>query len=403
VMNVTDLDDRTIQGAENTGLTLKDYTEHYYEAFLEDLETLRIKRAAQYPKASEHVEDMIAMTEKLLEKGYAYEKFRSIYFDISRLKDYGKLSKIDLDKIKIGKTVDLDQYEKENPRDFTLLKRSTLAELKKGVFFQTKWGNLRPGWHIECSAMAMKHLGAVYDIHTSGVDLIFPHHENAVAVSQALTGRPPANYWLHNELVLINGKKRRIPSGEDAATFRDLLVKGYSGRVVRYWLLGRHYRKPIVFSLPRLDAAKKTLAHMDSLVRKLHAVKEGASNTDIDQICYDLRQSFTEAMDDDLNISAALSAIFKTATRINAVIDKKGISRSDAAKVLQALERVDSVLGIFDLKPASIEESAEALINKREDARRAKDWHTADQIREELRLKGIEVIDTKSGPVVKNI
>ncbi len=401
IVNVTDLDDRTIQGAEKEGSSLKDFTERYFEAFLEDLDELRIKRATHYPKASDHVQDMIEMTEKLVEKGYAYEKFRSIYFDISRLKDYGKLSRIDLDKIKLGKTVDLDQYEKDNPRDFTLLKRSTLAELKKGLFFQTKWGNLRPGWHIECSAMAMKHLGSVYDIHTSGVDLIFPHHENAVAVSQALTGRPPANYWLHNELVLINGGKCRVASGEGAPNFRDLLAMGYSGREIRYWLLGRHYRKPITYSLSRLDAARKTISHLDTLVEKLHSTRGKSDNPDIDQILFDLRQGFTDAMNDNLDISAALSALFHTAASLNELIDGKGISLNDSEKVLKGLERVDSVFGILILSRPALGSDIEALLKERNESRKGKDWERADRIREELKAKGVEIIDTKNGPVIK--
>jgi cysteinyl-tRNA synthetase len=203
IMNVTDLDDRTIEGAEKAGKSLKDFTEEYYQEFLTDLDTLNVKRASEYPRPSQHVDDMIQLTQKLMEKGYAYEKLRSIYFDISRSEDYGKLSRIDLDKIRVGKTVDLEQYEKENPRDFTLLKRSTLSELKKGVFYKTAWGNVRPSWHLECPTMAMKILGGTYDIHMSGADLIFPHHENAIAISEAVTGKPLANYWLHNELVTM--------------------------------------------------------------------------------------------------------------------------------------------------------------------------------------------------------
>jgi len=403
IVNVTDLDDRTIQGSEKEGSSLKDFTERYFRAFMEDLDKLRIKRATLYPRASDHVQEMIEMTAKLVDKGYAYEKFRSIYFDISRLKDYGKLSKLNLEKIKLGKTVDLDQYEKDNPRDFTLLKRSTLAELKKGLFFQTKWGNLRPGWHIECSAMAMKHLGAVYDIHTSGVDLIFPHHENAVAVSQALTGRPPANYWLHNEQVLINGGRRRVASGEGAPNFRDLLAMGYGGREIRYWLLGRHYRKPITYSTSRLDAARKTVSNLDTLVKKLHSARGRNDNPEIDQILFDLRQGFIEAMDDDLDISAALSALFRTAARLNEIIDGKGMSASDSEKVLQSLERVDSVLGILVLSKPSQAHDIEALLKERENARNNKDWQKADSIREELKQRGVEIIDTKNGPVTKDL
>jgi len=193
IMNVTDLDDRTIEGAEMAGMPLKKFTDKYYQSFLEDIDEVNIKRATAYPRSSEHIDDMIELTKKLLERGYAYEKFRSVYFDISRFKDYGRLSGIDLEKIKLGKTVDLDEYEKENPRDFTLLKRSTLSELKRGIYFKTQWGNVRPGWHLQCSAMAFKYLGSTYDIHTGGVNLTFPHHENTIAINQALSNTLPAN------------------------------------------------------------------------------------------------------------------------------------------------------------------------------------------------------------------
>jgi len=251
--------------------------------------------------------------------------------------------------------------------------------------------------------MAMKHLGAVYDIHTSGVDLIFPHHENAVAVSQALTGRPPANYWLHNEQVLINGGRRRVASGEGAPNFRDLLAMGYGGREIRYWLLGRHYRKPITYSTSRLDAARKTVSNLDTLIKKLHAARGRNDNPEIDQILFDLRQGFIEAMDDDLDISAALSALFRTAARLNEIIGGKGMSASDSEKVLQSLERVDSVLGILVLSKPSQAHDIEALLKERENARNNKDWQKADSIREELKQRGVEIIDTKNGPVTKDL
>jgi cysteinyl-tRNA synthetase len=399
IMNVTDLDDRTIEGSGKAGVSLKDYTGKYYQAFLEDLEQLNIKRATEYPKASEHVDDMIKLTQKLMEKGYAYEKFRSVYFDISRFKDYGRLSRIDLDKIRLGKTVDLDQYEKENPRDFVLLKRSTLNELKNGIFYQTRWGNVRPGWHIECSAMAMKYLAPTYDIHTSGVDLIFPHHENAIAINQALTDKNPANYWVHNELVMINGKKPSRFSEEDTLFLRDILNRGYSGREVRYWIISHHYRKLIYFSWSKLETARNTIAHLDHFVRKLHFCQTGPGNPEMDQIVYDLRQRFTESMDDDFNVSAALAALFQFVHRINKIADRNGLSTDDKEKVLKVLERINSVLGVMDLAAPVVGEEVEALIEKREQARKNKDWESADRLRQELKEMGIEIIDSKEGPV----
>ena len=399
IMNVTDLDDRTIEGAEKAGKSLKDFTEHYYQEFLKDLDALNVKRASEYPRPSEHVEDMIQLTQKLMEKGYAYEKLRSIYFDISRSEDYGKLSKIDLNKIRLGKTVDLEQYEKENPRDFTLLKRSTLSELKKGVFYKTAWGNTRPSWHLECPTMAMKILGGTYDIHMSGADLIFPHHENAIAISEAVTGKPLANYWLHNELVMINGKKASRASNNDGLTIRQIRERGYTGRDIRYWLISRHYRKPISFSWSKLDTAKNTVAHLDTFVKKLQICPAGDPHSDMDQLVYDLRHKFMESMDDDFSVAPALAALFEFSREINRIMDWQGLSPGDKQKVEDVLKGIDAVLGVMDLELPKPEEQVQDLIEKREAARRDKDWERADRIRQELRERGIELIDTRDGTV----
>ena len=395
IMNVTDLDDRTIEGAQRAGVSLKEFTDMFYNSFMKDLDSLNIIRATQYPRPSEHVDDMIELAQTLLEKGYAYEKLRSIYFDISRFKDYGKLSKIDLNKIRIGKTVDLDQYEKENPKDFTLLKRSTLNELKSGLFFKTKWGNIRPGWHLECAAIALKTLGPTHDIHTSGVSLVFPHHENAIAISQAATGKPLANYWLHNEPVMFNGPN---PSDDVKLTLRDLLTEGFKGREIRYWLLSRHYRKPIFFSHTKLAAVRNTIAHLDKFVQKIYFAKSTSEDSELDQTIYALKQDFVTAMDDDFNVAAALAALFQFTRDINLRMDQRGLSTSDREKILAALARINSVLGIMNLDPPDSDAEVAKLIEKRELARSQKDWGTADHLRKEMEAIGIEVIDTPSGP-----
>ncbi len=395
IMNVTDLDDRTIEGAQQAGVSLKEFTDMFYNSFMTDLDSLNIVRASQYPRPSEHVDEMIALTQTLLEKGYAYEKLRSIYFDISRFKDYGKLSKIDLDKIRIGKTVDLDQYEKENPKDFTLLKRSTLSELKSGDFFKTKWGNIRPGWHLECAAIALKTLGDTHDIHTSGVALAFPHHENAIAISQAATDKPLANYWLHNEPVMFNGSNAR---DDVNLTLRALLEAGFTGREVRYWLLSRHYRKPIFFSHAKLTAVRNTIRHLDKFAQKIYFAKSASLNPDFDQAIYALKQGFVDAMDDDFNVAAGLAALFRFTRDINQRMDRRGLSDSDREKILEALKRVDSVLGIMNLDPPRGDPEVQSLIEKRESARARKDWSSADGLRKEIEEMGFEVIDTPEGP-----
>jgi len=399
IMNVTDLDDRTIEGAEEAGLPLNEFTEGFYQEFMKDLDSLNIKRANEYPRATQHVDGMIEATQRLIEKGYAYEKFRSIYFDISRFRDYGKLSKIDFDKIKVGKTVDLESYEKENPRDFTLLKRSTLKELKNGIYYQTKWGNVRPSWHLECPVMSMKYLGDTYDIHTSGVDLIFPHHENTIAITQALTGKRTANYWLHNELITINGKEN-APIKDNDYSIRTIIEKGYTGREIRYWLISRHYRKPVSFSYKQLDMAERTLSNMDKFITKLLYAQEGQPLAEIDQLVYDLKNNFIAFMDDDLNVAPALATLFRFTSRINTIIDRNGISNADRDKILECLKGINSVLGFMDFSLCKPDEKIEGLIEVREKARKAKEWDKADLIRRELNDKmGIELIDTLGGTI----
>lgn len=401
IINITDLDDKTIQGAEAAGEEVKTFTGKYYKDFLKDMDALNIKRATNYPLASQHVEEMIGITQKLLEKGFAYERLRSVYFDISRFKDYGKLSRVDLNKIRVGKTVDLDSYEKENPRDFTLLKRSTLNELKRGIFFSTKWGNVRPGWHIECAAMAVKYLGETFDIHTGSMDLIFPHHENEIAISEALTGRPFANYWVHNEMVKEN-KSPEIPV-EKAITLREVLNKGYTGREVRYWFINMHYRKAIDFSWSKLTIAKNTVSRLDRFVHKLRSCQKGPVNTGIDQLIYDLRHKFIAEMDDDLNIAPALAALFEFIHKINRIIDSQGLDPSDRDKIQDILFKLNSVLMVMDLTGAESSKQIEELIEKRSYARQKKDWAKADKIRDELRELGVEAIDTRDGTTWRKI
>jgi cysteinyl-tRNA synthetase len=400
VLNVTDLDDRTIQGAEKAGESLKDFTEKFYQEFMKDLDALRIQRAAHYPKASEHVGEMIDLTRRLLEKGYGYEKFRSVYFDISRFKEYGRLSRVDLNKMQLGKTVDLEQYEKENPRDFTLLKRSTLGELKKGICYQTKWGNIRPSWHLECPAMAMKHLGETYDIHTSGVDLIFPHHENAIAISQAVTGTGPCRYWLHNEMVMVNGKKPSKGEEDPTIALRSILGKGYLGREVRFWMISHHYRRAIDLSFERLDMARRTLFHLDKFTAKLRVCRSGDQASEVDQAVYDLRKRFTAALDDDLGVPNALAALFDFIHEMNRIMDRRGLAPSDKEKVVEVLKGIDSVLGVMEWEPAR-DPAVEEMLRKREEARKSQDWAAADRIRAELKSSGVDVVDTRDGTLWK--
>ena len=394
IMNITDLDDKTINGSEKAGLELSEFTGKHIELFMKDLDLLRIKPADSYPRASEHVEDMVTVAGKLVKKGYAYEKLRSLYFDISRFADYGKLSGIDINKIKVGATVDLDEYEKDNPRDFTLLKRAKLSELKRGIYTATDWGNVRPSWHIQCGAISMKYLGETFDIHTSSRELVFPHHENEIAISKALTGKPLAKFWMHCERVLVDGKK--VDETKDRLSISDLVNMGYTGREIRYWLISNHYRKPVIFSAERLEDARHSLRRLDTSVRSLSDVREGEPYPELDQLLYDIKSGFTGAMDDDLNISAALSSIFGIVRQVNVLVLNKRIDADGASKIIEAFRYIDSVLNIFDFSGRTFDPEVGRLLKEREKARREKGWALADSLREKLESMGVKVRDHKS-------
>ncbi|WP_419661717.1 CysS: cysteinyl-tRNA synthetase [Desulfosarcina variabilis str. Montpellier] len=393
VMNITDLDDKTITGSEAAGMSIEDFTGMHIEAFHKDLATLGIQPANHYPKASEHVDDMVSLAERLVKKGYAYEKLRSIYFDISRFKDYGRLSGVDLNKIRVGATVDLEEYEKENPRDFTLLKRTRLSELKRGIYTKTEWGSMRPSWHLQCAAMSMRYLGDYYDIHCAGRELVFPHHENEIAIAGALGGTSLAKYWVHCDRVLVDGKK--VDDKGDGLTVQALLDMGLTGREIRYWLLSVNYRKPVIFSKGRVERVRKTLDRLDACVHALKSVRGGAPYADLDQLCYDIKNGFTTAMDDDLNISAALASLFTVIKRINTLIVNGDIDGAGAKKVLETLSRLNTVVNIFDFEDQTQDPAVQQLMDERDRARQEKNWALADQLRDQLKAMGVVVRDEK--------
>ena len=397
-MNFTDLDDNTIAGAEKAGLPLDEFTNQFIFAFRDAIKTLGINDFSGYPRASEHVGDMIEITHELIHKGYAYEKHGSIYFDISKFKNYGRMSGIDLSKIQLGHTVDLDNYEKDNPRDFTLLKRSTLAELKKGVFFETDWGNIRPGWHIECSAMSTRYLGETLDIHTASQDLMFPHHENEIAIAEALTGKPLANYWLHSGLLLKNGKKMSAESG-NVVTLQEVLDKGYTGREIRFMLLGVHYRKPLRFTYKKLDSVRTALKRIDEFTRKLLCLPPGLPHPEIITFVSTLENRFITAMDDDLNISGAIGALFDFIKKTNPILQTGILDQDQKNEIFETLRKINKVLGFLRLEQCSLAPEINRLIQQREEARQRKDWGAADEARRELLRRGITVHDTATGPV----
>ncbi len=396
VINITDLDDKTIEGSEKEKKGLKEFTEGHMETFKEDLALLGIKPAARYAKVSEHVDDMVTLAEGLVEKGFAYEKLRSLYFNISAFEEYGDFSGVDLEKIRVGATVDLDEYEKDNPRDFTLLKRSKLSELKRGLCVKTQWGNVRPSLHLQCAAISMKYLGENFDIHTSTRELVFPHHENEVAIAKAATGKDLARFWVHCDQVLSGGKK--LNETEGGLTLGDLSEMGYSGREIRWWFLSAHYRKPLLFSEERLRETTRVLHRIDTCILALLNITGEAEETpDLDQILVDLKSGFIDAMDDDMNISAVTATLVKVVKALNILIKEERLGAAGAAGALAAFRTVDGVLGVFDFADRYKEPAVMELMRERETARKERDWERADMLRDRLRELGIEVQDGKNG------
>ncbi len=397
-MNFTDLDDNTITGAEDSGKSLAEFTGYYIKEFKKELAALGVAPASCYPRASEHVDEMVELAHDLVHKGYAYEKHGSVYFDIAKFPKYGELSRVDLSKIKVGKTVDLDNYEKHSPFDFTLMKRSTLAELKSGIFYKTEFGNMRPGWHIECAAMTLRFLGETMDIHTSSRDLLFPHHENENAIAESVSGKPLARFWLHSEQLLVDGRKMS-QDNDNIITLRDVINKGYSARDVRFFLIRNHYRKPIDFSYKKLDAARASLRRLDEFTRKLLCLPPGLPHPQVASYLSAMEERFQAAMDDDMNVSRAMGSFFDFIKKVNPILSEGQLDREQKKYILDALEKVNAVVNVLQLEACPLAPEIDRLIQAREEARRQKDWDRADGVRDELARKGFTLIDTVKGTV----
>jgi cysteinyl-tRNA synthetase len=397
VMNLTDVDDKAIKASRKNGMPLRKYTERYTEAFFEDVATLNIEKAEYYPKATDHIPEMVALITKLMEKGYAYKgEDGSMYYNISKFKDYGKLANIKVENLKLGATVKVDEYAKEQAQDFALWKE--WSEEDGDVFWETPFGKGRPGWHIECSAMSMKYLGETLDIHCGGVDNLFPHHENEIAQSEAATGKKFVNYWLHNEHLLIEGRRMAKSLG-NYYTARDLIAKGYDPRAIRYLLLATHYRQQVNFTFEGLDAAKNTLDRLTNFVNRLTDVDGKSSEDQLKLLISRVQNGFETAMDDDLSISVALASLFDFIRDVNNLLDGNMLSKEEAHEVYTQMLKFDKVLGVIGeiKKEQKLPKEAKELILKREEARKAKDWKTADEIRQQLKAIGISIEDTSQG------
>ncbi len=399
VMNLTDVDDKTIRGMRNAGVSLKTFTEKFVEGFSEDLQLLNIRRPSVVPRATEHIKEMVSLVEALVDKGYGYRgDDGSVYFRISRFKEYGKLSKVKVTDLKAGARVNVDEYSKEQASDFALWKAWSPRD--GAVYWDTSLGRGRPGWHTECSAMAMKYLGETLDIHTGGVDNIFPHHENEIAQSEAITGRKFVNFWLHNEHLLIKGE-RMGKSLRNFYTLRDLLERGHSALSVRYFLLSTHYRKQFNFTFEGLRAAENALTRLHGFIERLGDVKTSGRAVDIEELVAKTRKNFENAMDNDLDIGKALAALFSLVKSVNILIGRERLKTAQAEPVRDLLKDFDKVLGVLgeslERKTEGLPADVEALIRKRDAARSVGDWETADVVRDELEERGIVLEDTPDG------
>ena len=396
VMNLTDVDDKTIKGSQTQHIPLKQYTEFYAKAFFEDAAILNIEPADYYPRATEHIQEMVSLIQTLLAKSYAYKgEDGSIYFAINKFPNYGKLSKIKPRDLKTGTRVKVDEYAKEEAQDFALWKAYTLEDGE--VFWETPLGKGRPGWHVECSAMSMKYLGETFDIHCGGIDNMFPHHENEIAQSEAATGKQFVIYWLHNEHLQVEGQKMAKRFG-NFYTLRDLLAKNCDPKAIRYLLLSTHYRQQFNFTFEGLEAAKGAIERLTNLMRRLKDSNGKGNGEKISQLIDKVQRCFGEAMDDDLNISVALASLFDFVRDVNNLLDNNELSKAEAEKVHALLTNFDNVLGVFGkFEVETLPQEGALLIEKREQARKAKDWKTADEIRQQLKALGIVVEDTAQG------
>lgn len=404
VMNLTDVDDKTIKGAIANNITLEEYTAPYKQAFFEDLATLHIEPAEHYPAATDFIDDMIQMIQVLIDKGVAYRGGDgSVYYAIRKFPRYGCLSHLHLDELQAGASerVASDEYEKDNIADFVLWKAYE-PERDGKIFWESPFGKGRPGWHLECSAMAMKILGETIDIHVGGIDNMFPHHENEIAQSEACSGARFVKLWMHSEHLIVDGKKMSKSLG-NFYSLRDLLARGFTGTQVRYLLLQTHYKTQLNFTFAGLDAAKGALQRLQDFIQRILSIKsEGATGL----LAASLERAwvvFADALADDLNISAALAAVFEMVREVNALCDQDKVKGQDAAQVIELLKRFNAVLGVlsFDAAEAAIPKELEEALAQRIAARQQKNWAEADRLRDLIASHGYVIEDTPQGARLK--
>jgi len=401
VMNITDVEDKIIRTVRETGKSLQEFTSFFTDEFLRDLDTLNIRRAHILPRATDAIPGMIRLIETLIAKQHAYVgDDGSVYFSIKSFPTYGQLGHLDMENLQHGARVQHDEYAKENVADFALWK--AWCDADGAVKWDSPWGAGRPGWHIECSVMSMAHLGESFDLHCGGEDLIFPHHEDEIAQSEAATGKPFVKYWMHNAHLLVEGKKMSKSLG-NFFTLRDLQKDGWTGREVRYVLLAGHYREQLNFTKDGLTGARSALQRMDELLLKLlDIVGQPArlpSSCTVAGGPPALQIQFESALDDDLNISGALGALFEFIREAN----KRTISPDEAAGILATWQRLDSVLGFGMPAKTEVPTDLLALVEERQAARKSKNFKRSDEIRDQLKAQGWVIEDTAQGPRAKRL
>jgi len=403
VMNLTDVDDKTIRDSRAAGLPLREFTAKFKSAFFEDVRALRIEPAAVYPAATDHIPEMIALIEVLMKKGFAYQaEDKSIYFSIAKFPDYGKLARIDRDNQKVGVRIDADEYAKDSAADFALWKARDDAD--GDVWWQSPWGEGRPGWHIECSAMSSKYLGERFDLHTGGIDNMFPHHEDEIAQSEAASGRKWVNYWLHCEHLMVDGAKMSKSLG-NFHTLRDLEKRGWSGREIRWVLIGAHYRKKLNFTFAALEAARETLNRFGAFFARLAGIGAPGEPGEAAAAATAARERFGAALAEDLNVPGALAALYDLMKNANRLADRGELTAAGAGAVLAAYRDFDRVLGCLDVDEAKAAQKEEekfpaeviALAEERAAARKAKDFAAGDRLRDAIAAAGYLIEDAPGG------
>jgi cysteinyl-tRNA synthetase len=398
IMNITDVEDKIIRNANQAGQDIHTYVAPYIESFHAALKKMRIRPADHYPRATEYIPQMVALVDALEERGHTYTADGSVYFRVSTLPDYGKLARIEIDATSDFSRVESDEYEKESARDFVLWK----ARKESEPSWETKLGQGRPGWHLECSAMSMHLLGETFDIHTGAVDLIFPHHENEIAQSEGGTGKPFVRFWIHGEHLNIDAQKMSKSLG-NIYTLPEIEAMGYHPLVLRYALLSVPHRTKLNFTTQSLDDAKQALARLESFLLRLDELAASgphdAAHADdhAGELVGAFLSAFQAAMDDDLNTAGALGALFTLIREANTAIDAGRISAGDAEGIRTALMKIDPVLDIFPAPERNLDAEIEALITARNDARKARNFAESDRLRDELVGRGILLEDTPAG------